>query len=111
MRTPEYNPELDLVAVAPDGALAAYCFCQISQQANARTGRNEGYTDPIVTHPRFQRRGLARALLLTGLRRLKQKGVEFAALGTSSENIAMQRTATSVGFGAQSTKLWFARPV
>jgi ribosomal protein S18 acetylase RimI-like enzyme len=111
MHTPEYDPELDLVAVAPDGALAAYCFCQISQQENARTGRNEGYTDPVATHPNFQRRGLARALLLTGLHLLKQKGAQFAALGTSSENIAMQHTATSVGFGVQSTRLWFARLV
>ncbi len=111
MRTPEYNPELDLVAVAPNDVLTAYCFCRISQEENAHTGRNEGYTDPIATHPAFQRRGLARALMLTGLRLLKQKGIEFAALGTSSENIAMQQTAASVGFYVESTKLWFARPV
>lgn len=111
MRTSEYDPALDLVAVAPDGQLAAYCLCQISREENARTGRNEGYTDPLATHPAFQRRGLARALLLTGLALLKQRGIETAVLGTSSDNLAMQQTAMSVGFRVTLTKLWFAKPL
>jgi len=111
MRTPEYDPSLDLVAVAPDGALAAYCMCHISREENTRSGRNEGYTDPVATHPAFQLRGLARALLVTGLDLLKQRGVETAVLGTSSDNMAMQQTARSVGFRVHTTKLWFAKPL
>jgi GNAT superfamily N-acetyltransferase len=71
--------------------------------------RNEGYTDPVATHPAFQRRGLARALLLTGLCLLKQRGVNTVVLGTSSENVAMQQVANSVGFRVQSTMLWFEK--
>ncbi|MBN2393830.1 MAG: GNAT family N-acetyltransferase [Anaerolineae bacterium] len=111
MHTPDYDAELDLVAVAPDGQLAAYCMCLISQEENTQTGRNEGYTDPVATHPDFQRRGLAKALLLTGLHTLKQRGMDTALLGTSSKNVAMQRTAQSVGFRVQSTTLWFSKPV
>jgi len=111
MRAPEYDPELDLLAVAPDGRFAATCMCSISQEENERTGRNEGYPDPIATHPDFQRRGLARALLLTGLHKLKQRGIDIAVLGTSSENVAMQRTAQAAGFRVRSTKLWFEKPV
>jgi len=111
MRVPEYDPELDLIVVAPDGTSAAYCMCSISKEENARTGRNEGYTDPVATHPAFQRRGLARALLLTGLHLLKQRGVDTAVLGTSSENVAMQQLAASVGFRVQSTKIWFEKQV
>ena len=111
MRGPEYDPELDLLAVTPVGRFVAYCVCSISQQENIRTGRNEGYTDPIATHPEFQRQGLARALLLTGLRLLKERGMDTAVLGTSSENIPMQQAATAVGFRLQSTRLWFAKPV
>ncbi|MCA9975702.1 MAG: GNAT family N-acetyltransferase, partial [Anaerolineales bacterium] len=111
MHLPEYEAELDLVVIAPDGRFAAYCTCSISAEENARTGRNEGYTDPVATHPAFQRQGLARALLLTGLRMLQQRGVETAVLGTSSQNIAMQHVAASVGFQVQSTKLWFAKQV
>ena len=111
MGVPEYDSELDLLATAPDGRFAAYCMCSISPEENQRTGRNEGYTDPIATHPDFRRRGLARALLLTGFHKLKQRGIDVAVLGTSSKNIAMQRTAQAVGFRMHSTKLWFARPV
>jgi ribosomal protein S18 acetylase RimI-like enzyme len=111
MQIPEYDPALDLVVVAPDGRLAAYCMCRISQEENARTGRNEGWTDPIGTHPDFRRRGLVRALLLTGMRLLKQRGMEAAVLGTGEENVAMQRAAMSVGFHVQWRKHWFAKPV
>ncbi len=111
MRALEYDAELDLLAVAPDGRLAAYCMCSISQEENRRSGRNEGYTDPVATHPDFQRQGLAKSLLLTGLHRLKQRGLETAVLGTSSENVAMQRVAQAVGFHVKTTMLWFAKPV
>lgn len=111
MRVPDYDPELDLLAVAPDGRLAAYCMCGISREENERSGRNEGYTDPVATHPDFQRLGLARALMLAGLRELKRRGVDTAVTGTSSENVAMQRTAEAVGFRITSTTLWFAKPV
>jgi mycothiol synthase len=111
MRVPEYDPDLDLLAVAPDGEFVAYCTCSISQTENVNTGRDEGYIDTIATHPSFQRRGLARALLLTGLRLLKERGMDMAVLGTSSENIAMQQAARAVGFDVQSTTLWFAKPI
>jgi ribosomal protein S18 acetylase RimI-like enzyme len=109
MHTPDYDPELDLIAVAPDGRLAAFCVCHISQEENARTGRNEGYTDPVGTHPDFQRQGLARALLLTGLHLLKQRGMGHALLSTLRENIPMQRAAASVGFQIQSTTIFFEK--
>ena len=111
MRVPEYDAELDLLAIAPDGRFAANCMCSISREENEPTGRNEGYIDTVATHPDFQRRGLARALLLTGFRRLRQRGVDMVVLGTSSENAAMQRTAQAVGFRVQSTVLWYAKPV
>ncbi len=111
MRVPEYDPSLDLVVVAPDGRLAAYCMCSISEEENRITGRKEGQTDPVATHPRFQKMGLARALLLKGLHLLRDRGMDFAGLGTSSENIAMQKTAESVGFYVTLRKIWFEKEI
>jgi mycothiol synthase len=111
MRTPYYDPKMDLVAVAPDGALAAYCVCFISIEENAITGLSNGYTDPIATHPGFQRRGLSKALILTGLSLLKERQMETACLGTSSDNIAMQRTAESVGFRITSKTFRFGKAI
>ncbi|MCB9419228.1 MAG: GNAT family N-acetyltransferase [Ardenticatenaceae bacterium] len=111
MRAPEYDRELDLIAVAPDGRFAAFCVGSISAEENIRSGQQVGFTDPVGTHPDFQRRGLARALLLAGMRLLQKRGMETAVLGTSSQNIAMQKTAESVGFKVLSSKIWFTRPI
>jgi ribosomal protein S18 acetylase RimI-like enzyme len=110
MRAQNYDPELDLVAVAPDGALAAFCVCQVHRGENATGGRKHGWTDPVGTHPNHRRLGLARALLLTGLQRLKERGMDSALLGTLNTNIAMQRLAESAGFRALSSILWFWKP-
>jgi ribosomal protein S18 acetylase RimI-like enzyme len=65
----------------------------------------------VATHPDFQRQGLARALLLSGLSRLRQRGIDTALLGTSSEYFAMLQTAQAVGFRTQSTTLWLAKTI
>ena len=109
MSGPDYDPALDLVVVAPDGRLAGFCVCGIPREENAATGRNEGYTDPIGVHPDFQKQRLAHALLLTGLHLLREGGLAYATLGTSSENVAMQAAARSAGFQLESTKVWFAK--
>ena len=109
MRVPEYDPSLDLVAIAPDDTFAAYCMCSISHEQNQTTGSLEGQTDPLATHPRYQKMGLAKALLLTGLSLLKERGMKTACLDTSGDNIAMQKTAQSVGFYISHKKLWFEK--
>ncbi len=111
MRTSAYDPRLDLVAVAPDGRLAAYTMGLISAAENAVTGEKIGQTDPVATHPDFQRLGLARALLLAGMQLLKERGLETARLGTSSANLAMQKAAEAVGFVVVSRTLHYYRQV
>lgn len=104
---PSYDPALDLVAVAPDGTLAAYVLCSISPEENALSGRQDGWTDPVATHPAYRRRGLARALLLTGLRLLRERGMDAARLGTSSDNVAMWQAAMGVGYRVEARTLFF----
>lgn len=112
MSAPDYNPELDLVAVAPNGDLAAFCVCQIFPDDSPRAGgQKEGWTDPVGTHPNYQRLGLARALILTGMDLLKVRGIDTAIMGTSSTNIPMQRTAEALGFQRVSNTLWFCKTV
>jgi mycothiol synthase len=106
MHAPHYKPTLDLLAVAPTGDLAAFCICGFEE------GRPQnGYTDPIGTHPRYQRLGLGKAMVTAGLRALMQRGARVATLGTSSENVAMQRLAEGLGFGVVGERVWFARMV
>jgi ribosomal protein S18 acetylase RimI-like enzyme len=112
MSAPDYLPELDLVAVAPNGKLAAFCVCQIFPEDAPRAGgQKEGWTDPLGTRPAYQRLGLARALMLSGMRLLKSRGIDTALLGTSSENLPMQRAAEEVGFRAAVKTLWYSKTV
>jgi hypothetical protein len=55
--------------------------------------------------------GLARSLLLTGMRMLKERGMESAHLGTSGYNTAMQKTAESVGFKVEYRTIWFSKEI
>jgi mycothiol synthase len=105
MNTSEYDPSLDLVVVAPNGIIPANCICSVNEQ------RKTGNTDPVATHPLYQRMGLAGALLITGLRSLKERGMLSSHLGTSGNNIAMQKTAESVGDTAEYKTIWFSKEV
>lgn len=107
MRAPDYDPALDLVAVAADGSLAAYCFCAIYREENRLSRRHDGVTDPVATHPAHRGRGLARALMFGGMARLRARGAERAVLGTSSENLAMQAAARAAGYRVESERVWF----
>jgi ribosomal protein S18 acetylase RimI-like enzyme len=62
----------------------------------------------VATHPTHQGRGLARALVCAGMRLLATRGGERAVLGTSSDNLAMQATAQSVGYRVESERAWFS---
>ena len=105
MNTSEYDMSLDLVVVAPDGTIAANCIC------SANEGRKTGNTDPVATHPLYQRRGLARALLARGMQLLRERGMPYSQLGTSWNNIAMRKAAESVGFSIQYKTIWFSKEV
>jgi ribosomal protein S18 acetylase RimI-like enzyme len=106
MRAPQYIPELDLVAVAPNGELAAFCICGFEDPALPI-----GYTDPIGTHPHYRRIGLGKAIVTAGLSALKSLGARNVKLGTSSENIAMQNLAADLGFVCVSEQIWFSKAV
>ena len=109
MRDPEYRPDLDLVAVAPDGALAGFCLCSIGREENQRLRRREGWVDTLGTRPAYRTLGLGRALLLTGLQRLQAGGVETVVLGTGQGNPAVALY-ESVGFRVAYRILWYQRP-
>lgn len=111
MTSEAYDPEGDLVAVAPDGRLAAYTMATISNRENEISGRQDGFTDPCATHPDFRRLGLAKALLLAGCAHLKARGATRARLGTSSSNTGMCAAAESAGFRVESQQLWFSKDV
>jgi mycothiol synthase len=82
----DHQPELDLLAIAPDGTYAAYCLCHIEHEDNAQRGCREGWIGVLGTRREFRRRGLGRSMLLAGLGKLRSEGMEVARLGVDTEN-------------------------
>jgi mycothiol synthase len=75
---PLYRRDLDLVAVAADGAIAAFCtiwFDDVTRSA---------YFEPVATVPAHQQRGLGTSLLREGLCRLQRMGATRAFVGGNS---------------------------
>ena len=100
IETPEYIPELDLIAVADGGTFAAFCQSYYDPLELARSTRREGWTDPIGTAPAYRKKGLARAIILEALWRLKSRGIEYAVLGVTGSNEAARKLYESIGYRA-----------
>jgi mycothiol synthase len=69
---PLYRRDLDLVAIAPAGEVAAFTTIWYDDVTRC------GYFEPVGTMPEHQRKGLARTLLYEGMRRLKKLGATQA---------------------------------
>ena len=100
VETPEYIPELDLIAVADDGTFAAFCQSYYDPLELVGSTRREGWTDPIGTAPAYRKRGLARAIVLEALWRLKRRGIEDAVLGVAGSNEVARKLYQSIGYRA-----------
>jgi GNAT superfamily N-acetyltransferase len=89
-RVPLYRRDLDIVAVAPDGELAAFCtvwFDDVTRTA---------VFEPVGTHPEHQKRGLGKAVMVEGLRRAERLGATLATV--SSYGKAAHALYESMGF-------------
>jgi mycothiol synthase len=90
MTAPRYDPALDIVVVAPDGRFAAYAMGWNDAESRVST------FEPVGTRPEFQRRGLGRAALLEGMRRMQARGMETATVMASTsvaDNSAFYKSA------------------
>lgn len=91
-RLSTYRRELDLIAVAPDGAGAS--ACTVWYDAAARCGELEA----VGTSPANQRRGIGKAVIIEGLRRLHGLGATQAVVETTIGNVAAIALYRSCGF-------------
>jgi mycothiol synthase len=104
MQAPTYHQELDLVALAPDGSLAAYCIVW-HDPAN-----RHGVFEPVGCHPAHRRRGLARAVLHAGFRSLLHLGSVSACVMSAGGAPAATRLYQSAGFDIVDTMHHWKRP-
>lgn len=94
---PGYDPRLDLVAVAPGGTFGACCICWFDPAS--RTGLFE----PVGTRPAYRGRGLGKAVMAEGLRRLGELGVRGTLVTAIHDNEPAAGLYASVGFRVVNT--------
>ena len=85
---PDFDRALVPIVAAPDGTLAASCIAWFDPVT--RTSEIE----PLGTHPRYRRRGLARAVSVEAVRRSADRGATSVLVwGVGDHRIALYRSA------------------
>ncbi len=79
LQHPAYMAGLDLVAVALDGQLVAFCICWLNQAPQP-----SGQVEPLGVHKEFRQMGLGKSILLEGLRRLRERGAQSMYVETDN---------------------------
>jgi mycothiol synthase len=94
MRSSSFHIERELVVVAPDDRFAAFLVYWIDPISKS------GLFEPVGCHPDFQRRGLTKALMYEGLRRMAAQGMTMAIVVHEAPdgNPASTALYRSVGF-------------
>lgn len=92
MEAPNYDASLDVCVVAPDGTLVTFAMCWVDEASGV------GHFEPVGTRTAMQRRGLGRAALHEGLRRLGARGMSVATVQTSAEDAENVAFYTNCGF-------------
>jgi GNAT superfamily N-acetyltransferase len=79
MLRPNVDLNLKVAAVAPDGNFAAYCGMWYDSEA--------GYAviEPVATDPKYRKMGLGKAVVLEGIRRVRELGAKIAFVGSSQQ--------------------------
>ena len=91
---PEYIADLDLVAVAPDGRLAAFCIGWLDRHTEPACGQIE----PLGVRADWRHLGLGRAILSEVLSRLQRYGASQIYVETDKQRNAALELYESVGF-------------
>jgi ribosomal protein S18 acetylase RimI-like enzyme len=102
--SPGYHEELDVV-LEYEGRLVSYCVCW------ADRGSGVGYFEPVGTRPSAAGMGFGRAVIVEGLRRLRERGMTIARTATASVNDPAQSLYRSAGFEAVEEQRFYSRKV
>lgn len=90
-RAPTYREGLDLVVCDPDGLIAAFALAWFDE------ANRIGTFEPVGTHAKHRRHGLARTLMHEGMRQLRALGAQTACVVSGGDEEAANRLYDDVG--------------
>ncbi len=102
-KSPAYDPELDLVVETPEGGFASCCICW------ADPGSGMGMFEPVGTRPSARGKGVTRAMIHEGFRRLRARGITVALEGTAGFNHPAQALYEGAGYIRTGSKRTFMK--
>jgi|SRR5579884_558378 len=108
---PDYLPDLDLVVADASDRIAAVCNCSVARLEAEHLEVKEGRTEPVMVRASDRGRGLGRAVVREGLRRLAASGLSVARLTTEADNLTAHRLYSSFGYREIYRALWYASSV
>lgn len=87
-----YHEDLDLVAIDPDGKIASFCTFRLDSPSRITE------LEPMGTLSEYRGRGIAKALLCEGFRRLKKHDPTLLYIGGAADTPAANRLYEVTGF-------------
>jgi mycothiol synthase len=102
---PGYDPQLDIAVSQDDGTIVSFAICWLDPDTQL------GLFEPVGTRYEYHRRGLGRATMLEGLRRMQARGIETALVSCDADNARNLAFYQNVGFQISNqvfgfTKTW-----
>jgi ribosomal protein S18 acetylase RimI-like enzyme len=104
MHKPGYHPDHVRAVVAPDGRFASFTVLWLDEINHV------GLFEPLGTHPDFQRRGLARSLMLHCLHDMQRRGMKTVKVGYDATNAAADQLYRGIGFAHKYATLGYRQP-
>jgi ribosomal protein S18 acetylase RimI-like enzyme len=92
----DYRPDLDLVAIDPNGQLAVFCVGWFT--AHGIEGQPGGQIEPLGVRPDVRGLGLGRAIVAESLRRFRQAGARHVYVETDNYRNAAFGLYQAAGF-------------
>lgn len=105
MESPGYDPDRELLVVAPDGSLAAFCVTWPDELNRI------GLFEPVAVHPDHRRLGLGSAVMRAGMATMAGWGMEYAEVMYEVTNPGSTKLYRGEGFVPLWKVVFYKKPV
>ncbi len=109
LRTRSEDADSELLVATVDNAVAGFIVGEILDEIPVFTLTRYGFLHDLWVEPQFRRRGIARALLVDAIARLKTRGITQIRGDTAVMNHESRAMLEGVGFRASTTLMVYQK--